>query len=128
MSNTNTNGYQGAGWYTIGYSDGGQDYTDGAIWIDDAGEFEYIMRDLTESGNEYHLPVANYYGDGRWPNKYISVNPNWLARESWYIYLDAVDMIENGTHEPYSAEAIELVRSWQDANFVSKHGWIVEPY
>lgn len=52
------------GWYTVSYSDGGQDYTnDGPVWVEDALSFAEFMAGAMESATDTHLPYAEYHGD-----------------------------------------------------------------
>lgn len=56
--------WQGVGWYSIDYSDGGQSFTnEGAIWVDSRGEFIDLMNDASEYASDTHLPYAEYLGD-----------------------------------------------------------------
>lgn len=61
-------GWQGEGLYTIGYSDGGMDWTsDGPVWLETAEDLadELALAWLWRFGpSEAHLPVAEYLGEG----------------------------------------------------------------
>lgn len=59
-------GWQGEGLYSIGYSDGGMDWTsDGPVWLETA---EDLANELTAAwlcgATDTHLPSAEYLGEG----------------------------------------------------------------
>ena len=60
--------WQGDGWYRIGWSDGGMDWTsDGALWFNDAGEIYDELRNAESYETETHLAYAEWLGDGDEP-------------------------------------------------------------
>lgn len=60
--------WNGAGWYAIRYSDGGQDWTNGGpIWIECLLDFEDEMNAARAHDSDYHLAAAYYLGDGARP-------------------------------------------------------------
>lgn len=62
--------YKGSGWYRIGFSDSGMDWTsDGPIWIDDPAAFEEEARSVATVETEAHLAYADYLGDGEEPQE-----------------------------------------------------------
>lgn len=72
MSNFSNNDseWQGEGWYRIAYSDGGQDWTnEGPIWIENRVGFDEEMKIASAGATEFHLPYAEYMGDGDEPKE-----------------------------------------------------------
>jgi len=62
--------WQGEGWYSISYSDGGQDWTsDGAIWIESKQQLEDELAAAREDETDTHLAYCEYLGDNDEPNE-----------------------------------------------------------
>lgn len=69
MANEQTE-WQGEGWYSIGYSDGGQDWTsNGAIWIESKQQLEDELAAAREDETDTHLVCCEYLGDNDEPNE-----------------------------------------------------------
>lgn len=69
--------YQGAGFYSVKYTDGGMDFTnDGAVWIESEERFADLMYNAGLVGNDFRIPYAVFLG-----------NPS-----------DALEAIINGLH------------------------------
>ena len=63
-------GWTGEGWYRIGWSDGGMDWTnDGPVWFDDASELEDELKAASQDETETHLAYAEYIGCGKGPEE-----------------------------------------------------------
>lgn len=91
--------WDGAGYYRIAYSDGGQDYTnDGAIWYESAADLVRDLRSAYESATETHLPYAERVGLLEW---HITVNIDETAQ-------DFTDTSADGAED--AEEARELLR------------------
>ena len=62
--------WTGEGWYRIGWSDGGMDWTNnGPIWFDCERDFDYEMYVVNEHSTETHLPYVEYMGDDDEPKE-----------------------------------------------------------
>jgi hypothetical protein len=62
--------WSGEGWYRIGYSDGGQDFTnDGAVWHETAAELASNMAGAYAHSSGTHLPYIEYMGSGDEPEQ-----------------------------------------------------------
>lgn len=66
----NSGDWQGEGWYSISYSDAGQDWTsDGAIWIESKQQLEDELAAAREDETDTHLVCCEYLGDSDEPNE-----------------------------------------------------------
>lgn len=62
--------WQGEGWYGIGFSDGGMDWTnDGPAWFETEDDLLEEMRAAYGDATEYHLPCIEYHGNGENPEE-----------------------------------------------------------
>ena len=62
--------WQGFGWYRIGYSDGGQDFTnDGPVWYESYYDLEEDIDTAQGTETDIHLAYAEYLGDGDKPTE-----------------------------------------------------------
>lgn len=78
MTTTETHDrWAGEGWYTIGYSDGGQDFADGAVWVESESDYDDLMKDAHSGDTEYHLAYSDYHGD-------LYIPEDWLMPDSDY--------------------------------------------
>ena len=60
--------FRGEGWYYVGYSDESMSWTnEGAVWCDSLRAFLELMNGANAAATEYHLPYAEYLGDGEQP-------------------------------------------------------------
>lgn len=92
--------WDGAGYYRIGYSDGGQDATnDGATWYEDIADLARDLRNAYETATRTHLPYAERIGLLEW---HITVNVDETAQ-------DFTDTSADGTED--AEEARELLRN-----------------
>lgn len=65
----NENIWQGEGWYRIGFSDGGQDWTnDGPLWIETERALVEEMDAARGNSTDTHIPFAEYLGCGDEPS------------------------------------------------------------
>ena len=54
----------GEGWYRIGWSDGGMDWTsNGPCWYDSERELDDEMYVANQYATDTHIPYAEYMGD-----------------------------------------------------------------
>lgn len=91
--------WDGAGYYRIAYSDGGQDYTnDGAVWYEDIADLRRDLRSAYETATRTHLPYAERIGLLEW---HITVSIDETAQ-------DFTDTSADGTED--AEEARELLR------------------
>lgn len=60
-----TNGcWKGEGWYNIGWSDGGMDWTnEGPVWFEAKTSLEEEIEAASAVATETHIPYAEYMGD-----------------------------------------------------------------
>lgn len=60
--------WKGEGWYRVGWSDGGMDWTNnGPNWYDSERELEDEMFFANQNATDTHIPYAEYLGDGDEP-------------------------------------------------------------
>jgi hypothetical protein len=60
--------WRGEGWYRIGFSDGGQDWTNnGPVWVGFKSDLFGMMEDARRSETETHLAWCEYMGSGDEP-------------------------------------------------------------
>ena len=60
--------WRGEGWYRIGFSDGGQDWTnDGPVWVESKSNLREMIADARRNETETHLAWCEYMGDGDEP-------------------------------------------------------------
>ena len=63
-------GWKGEGWYRIGYSDGGQDWTnDGPLWFEFRADLDAEMEAARSHEAETHLAWCEYLGNGDAPKR-----------------------------------------------------------
>lgn len=88
-------GYEGEGWYTVSYSDGGQDYTnDGPVWVEDVLSFAELMAGAMESATDTHLPYAEFRGNGEGGSSPVYQRDELLSYLGAYVDEYDVDAIE----------------------------------
>lgn len=62
--------WRGEGWYRIGFSDGGQDWTnDGPVWFDIKSELFEEIAAARDTETETHLAWCEYMGSGDEPQE-----------------------------------------------------------
>ena len=62
--------WMGEGWYRIGWSDGGMDFSsNGAVWHDSELDLEDDFEDAMEQATDTHLPYIEYMGDDDEPKE-----------------------------------------------------------
>ena len=63
MEETMIDGWQGEGWYSIEWSDGGAWTNDGPVWYETREDFHLEMMVARNESTDYHIPCAEYLGD-----------------------------------------------------------------
>lgn len=59
----NIDTWYGEGWYSVKWSDGGQDYTnDGPVWVETYYQLGDLAAGAEECSGEDHLPYVEYHG------------------------------------------------------------------
>ena len=63
-------GWDGEGWYHIGYSDGGMRATsEGPIWCEDVNDLAGLISMANTDRTETHIPVVEFAGNGEDPEE-----------------------------------------------------------
>lgn len=119
--------WKGEGWYRIGWSDGGQDWTnDGPIWL----EFESQLDDELEAAGHYatetHLPFSEYMGCGDGPQEEeedMAITAELYRRETG----STMSEVAYNDHCTLDEIAADLRESWDDWDYAIVSGYDEEP-
>lgn len=80
-----SNGWHGEGWYSVKFSDGGQDFTnDGPVWVETYWLLDELLGAAEVASSDTHLPYVEYYGSFSKPVDMDEVEPyDRLSLESY---------------------------------------------
>lgn len=108
--------WYGEGWYSVKWSDGGQDFTnDGPVWVETYYQLADMAAAADECSTEYHLPYVVYHGSFGKPVDMDTLQP--YQRHELEAYL--------GDYEgEYDLDMIELYATECDDR--GRRYWIVD--